>query len=62
MRDKIPFHNITPLQSMKINIRVDGVEDVWKTIETFKEPLQRCHARKMLAQAIEEIKKEGESI
>ena len=57
MQNKIPFHNITPLQSMKINIAEDGLADVWKTIETFKNPLQRCGSRKLLAKAIKpEIK------
>jgi hypothetical protein len=55
MQEKIPFHNITPLESMIISLQEDGQEEVWKVIETIRNPFKRANARKLFAQAIKEI-------
>jgi hypothetical protein len=57
MQEKIPFHNITPLESMIINLQEDGQAEVWKLIETIKLPLKRANARKLMAQAIKFMEK-----
>lgn len=56
MQENIPFHNISDLESMMMNILDDGQDEVWKTIEQIKLPLKRCKARKLFAQAINKIK------
>jgi len=60
MQEKIPFHNITPLQSMIINLQDEGQAEVWKLIETIKLPLKRASARKLFAQAIKKIGENNE--
>jgi hypothetical protein len=49
------YHDITPLQSMMINIREDGQGEVWKLIEEIKNPFGRCQARKLFAKAIKKL-------
>ncbi|MFA5048619.1 MAG: hypothetical protein WC516_06365 [Patescibacteria group bacterium] len=55
MNPFIPFHSITPLQSMMIQIKDDGQYETWQYIETIKNPLQRAEARKLFAQAVKKL-------
>jgi len=56
MESFFPFHKITPLESMMIQIRDDGQIATWQYIEeTFNNPLQRAEARKLFAQAVKKM-------
>lgn len=55
MKDKIPFHKITPLQSMMIDILDNGEKEVWNVIESYKNPFLRCKVRKLFAEAVKKI-------
>ena len=50
------YHQISPLESMIINIREDGQSEVWKIIEKIKSPISRCNERKLFTLAINKIK------
>lgn len=58
MDSRFSFHNITPLESMMIDIQDSGKEKVWEYIETIKNPISRCNARNLFAQAIKKLNKE----
>ncbi len=55
MNPFIPFHNITPLESMMIQIKEDGQAETWQFIESINNPLHRAEARKLFAQAIKKL-------
>jgi lantibiotic modifying enzyme len=57
MQEKIPFHNISNLESLIINIQEDGQENVWKLIESIKNPFKRCQNRKMFGEALRLIER-----
>lgn len=53
MKDNIPFHHISPLESMIIDIQDHSQSEVWQTIEEFKNPYHRIKSRKLFAQALQ---------
>lgn len=57
MESHFPFHKITKLENMMMNILCEGKEVIWKLIETTKNPLERCEQRKIYSEAINKINK-----
>lgn len=55
MENHFPFHKITPLESMIIDLQEFGQEEVWKNIETFNNPFHRIKARILMAKAMKKI-------
>jgi len=53
------YHKISPLESMIINIKEDGQNEVWNIIEKINNPIARCNGRKLFTKAIDKIKQGG---
>ena len=57
MQEQIPFHHISNLESLIINIQEDGQKEVWQLIEGIKNPFKRCQNRKLFAEALRIIER-----
>ncbi len=55
MENYFPFHHISPLESMIIDIKENSQGDVWITIESISDAFKRCNARKLYTQALKRI-------
>ena len=56
MENFFPFHKITPIESMMIQISDDGHAETWQYIEdTFKNGLERAKARKIFSEAVKKL-------
>ena len=59
MENHFPFHKITPIESMMIDLQEYGQEKVWQEIEEFDNPFHRIEARNLMAKAMKKIKENG---
>lgn len=58
MEEYFSFHKLTPLENMMSNIIAEGHEEVLKSFESIKNPLERCEKRKLYHQAINKLRKD----
>ena len=56
MENHFPFHKITPLQAIMIDLQEHGQYEVWQEIEEFNNPFNRIEARRLMAKAMKKIK------
>ena len=49
------YHNITPIESMMIQIKEDGEKETWNWIESLKEVSKRIKYRQLYFMAKEKI-------
>ena len=57
MENSFSFHKLNNLQNMMINIMTEGKEEVFKSFEVIKNPLERCKQRKLYHFAIQKFNK-----
>ena len=57
MENYFPFHHISQLENMIINILSEGTSTIWQLIEKEKDPLKRCKQRKLYFEAMKKIRK-----
>ena len=56
MENYFPFHHISKLENMIINILSEGSSAIWQLIEEEKDPFKRYEQRKLYFEAIKKIK------
>ena len=55
MENYFPFHNVSDLENMMINILNEGKEKTWSYIEEETNALKRCEQRKIYWTAIKKL-------
>lgn len=48
-------YNMNDFENMMINILQEGHVEIWKSLEEIKNPLERCEARRIFADAMKKI-------